>query len=178
MAIDPSAVSVVTAGVAFLAAVWDIRTRRIPNWLSLPALATALILQGITGGIRATGLALLAAVLAGGIFFAFFLAGGMGGGDVKLIAAIAAGVGLQHVGALLVFTSLCGGAMAMWLALRHGKLRRTFGNIRTLAVHHRHSGFNPHPEWHVQNSRTLRLPYAVAIAAGTFLTLSLQGVQR
>ena len=167
-----------TAVVAFTAAAWDVQTRRIPNWLSLSSLGIALLLQLCLGGWQALSMGLLGALVAGGVFVVFFLAGGMGGGDVKLIAAIAAGIGLRDVGTLLVFTSLAGGLMAVVLALRHGKVRQTARNMRDLALHHGHSGFTPHPEWHVQNPRALRLPYAVAIAAGTFLTLSLQGVQR
>ena len=178
MALDASMVSISTAAVAFAAAVWDVQTRRIPNWLSGPALAFTLLLQLYYGGWHALELSALASVIAGGVFLIFFLAGGMGGGDVKLIAVMAAGVGLHSVGALLVFTALCGGAMAIVLALRHGRMRQTLGSIRELAVHHTYSGLVPHPEWHVQNERTLRLPYAVAIAAGTFLTLSIQGIQR
>jgi prepilin peptidase CpaA len=178
MALTTAALPTFTAVVAFAAAVWDVQTRRIPNWLSLPALACALLLQLCCSGLHAFGTSALAALIAGGIFTAFFLSGGMGGGDVKLIAAIAAGIGLRDVGALLVFTSLVGGAMAAMLALRHGRMRQTMQNLRDLAVHHGHAGFSPHAQWHVQNPRALRLPYAVAIAAGAFLTLSLQGVQR
>jgi prepilin peptidase CpaA len=173
-----AAIPVFTAVVAFTAAVWDVQTRRIPNRLSLPALVCLLLLQLCCNGLHALATASLAALIAGSIFSVFFLAGGMGGGDVKLIAAIAAGVGLRDVGALLVFTALVGGAMAAMLALRHGRMRQTMRNMHDLAVHHGHAGFSPHAEWHVQNPRALRLPYAVAIAAGAFLTLSLQGVQR
>ena len=44
------------------------------------------------------------------------------------------------------------------------------GNMGTLAVHHSRSGLVPHDELHVGNRNTLRLPYAVAIAAGCVLT--------
>jgi prepilin peptidase CpaA len=178
MALDASMVSISTTAVAFAAAVWDVQTRRIPNWFTGPTLLFTLLLQFYVGGWHCLGFALSAALIAGAVFLIFFLLGGMGGGDVKLIAVVAAGVGLRDVGTLLVFTALCGGAMAVVLALRHGRMRQTLGNIHELAVHHTHSGFAPHPELHVQNERTLRLPYAVAIAAGTFLTLSMQGIQR
>jgi prepilin peptidase CpaA len=166
-----------TAAVALGAGVMDVYTRRVANWLTLPALLGALVLQYCLGGVHAFALALLAAVVAGGIFLVFFMAGGMGGGDVKLIAAIAAGIGLPDTGALLVLTALSGGAMAIVLALRHGRLRNTVMNVGTIAIHHCNSGLEPHPELHVYNPRTLRLPYALAIAAGALLTLSLQGMQ-
>jgi prepilin peptidase CpaA len=155
--------------------VLDVRTRRIPNWLTLPSLLAALVLHGLSGGVHGMYLALLASVLAGGVFLVFFLAGGMGGGDVKLIAAVAAAIGFSNTGALLVFTSMCGGLMAMVVAMRNGRLRSTVVNAVSIASHHCHAGLEPHPELHVMNPRTLRLPYGVAIAMGALLTMSLEG---
>jgi prepilin peptidase CpaA len=166
-----------TAAVALGAGVMDIYTRRVSNWLTLSAFVGALVLQYSHGGAHALGYALLAALLAGGVFLVFFMAGGMGGGDVKLMAAVAAGIGLPDTGALLVLTALSGGVMAVVLAMRHGRLRNTVINVGTIAAHHCHAGLEPHPELHVYNPRTLRLPYALAIAAGVLLTLSLQGMQ-
>ncbi|MDE1160675.1 MAG: A24 family peptidase [Acidobacteriaceae bacterium] len=166
-----------TAAVVFVGACTDVYSRRVPNWLTLPALAISLVLQGMHGFIPCME-ALLAVVIAGGIFLIFFLAGGMGGGDVKLIAAAAAGVGLSRLPALLVFTSLIGGAMAIFLAVRHRRVKSTLLNIASLTAHHASAGvLQPHPELHVRNQQALRLPYAVAIAAGTVLALCAQGVK-
>jgi prepilin peptidase CpaA len=172
-----SALTLFTIAVALWAGVMDVYTRRVPNWLTLPAAVVLLILQFVMGGAHALGHAALAMLVAGGVFLLFFIAGGMGGGDVKLMAALSAGIGLQDTGALLMLTALAGGAMAMVLAMRHGQLRRSFANVGTLAMHHCYSGLEPHPEMHVRNPRTLRLPYAVAIAAGTLLTIFLKGIE-
>jgi hypothetical protein len=48
----------------------------------------------------------------------------------------------------------------------------------TLAVHHRTMGLTPHPQFNIGNDRTLRLPYALAIAVGSALTLSLLVMDR
>jgi prepilin peptidase CpaA len=154
----------------------DIRTRRIPNWFTLSTLAGALLLQVTIGGLHALALSFLASALAGSLFLVLFLAGGMGGGDVKLMAAIAAGIGLSDTGALLVFTALCGGAMAILVMVWHGRVLDSIRNVGRIALHHSEHGLEPHPELNVRNNRNLRLPYALAITAGTLLTISLEKV--
>jgi prepilin peptidase CpaA len=68
--------------------------------------------------------------------------------------------------------------MALSLALYHRRLKETFLNLGALAVHHRSAGLTPHPEFNVGNAQTLRLPYALAIAAGSALSLCLLLVRR
>ena len=124
------------------------------------------VLSGYNDGFKAV----LAAFVAGFIFLLFHIAGGMGAGDVKLIAGLAACYGLANMPYLLIFTSLAGGAMALAMAMKHGRLGETVGNMGTLAVHHTRSGLVPHGDLNLANRSTLRLPYAVAIAAGCVLT--------
>jgi prepilin peptidase CpaA len=152
----------------------DVRTRRIPNWFTLSSLAGAFLLQVALGGLHALLLSLAAAATAGSLFAVLFLAGGMGGGDVKLIAAVAAGVGLADTGALLTCTVLCGGALAICVMVRHGRVVESVRNAGRIMAHHCEHGLEPHPELNVRNRRNLRLPYAVAITAGTLLTISLE----
>ena len=154
-----------------VAAVTDIRSRRIPNWLTIPALLLALMLHTALDGWRGLLGALAAGAIAGIIFLIFHLAGGMGAGDVKLIIALAAMEGLQHTSFLLIFTSLAGGVMALALAFARGQLLQTMVNVFSLAKHHGQQGLTPHPEMNVRNKNTLRLPYGIAIAAGCLLTL-------
>ncbi|SDF83673.1 A24 family peptidase [Terriglobus roseus] len=165
-----------TAAVALCAAVMDVRSRRIPNWFTLPTLVGALILQVTIGGLHALALSFVASVLAGSLFLVLFLAGGMGGGDVKLIAAIAAGIGLSNTGALLVLTALCGGVMAIVVIVWHRRVWHSVRNVGRIVAHHCENGLEPHPELNVRNKRNLRLPYALAITAGTLLTISLEKV--
>jgi prepilin peptidase CpaA len=80
-------------GIATMGAVTDVRDRRIPNWLTYGGLVAALRVRcallswlGLRGG-------LLGLLLGGGIFFLLFVLGGMGGGDVKLMAAVGAWAG-------------------------------------------------------------------------------------
>lgn len=124
------------------------------------------------------GLAALAGLICGGLFLIFWLAGGMGAGDVKLMTAVAAIAGMPLVTYLLILTALAGGVMALGLALWRGRLRETIRNLGALALHHRMEGLSPHPELNLANARTLRLPYALAVVAGTATTLFLTALQR
>ena len=163
---------------AIVGAVYDVAVRRIPNAFTLPAIAFGLLLHFALGGWRQAGTAAAAGLSCGSIFLLFHLAGGMGGGDVKLITAAGSIAGLSLIGPLLILTSLAGGVMALSLALYRRRLKETFMNMWALAIHHGTEGLAPHPELNISNAQTLRLPYALAIAAGSALSLGLLLVQR
>ena len=169
-----SAASVLCATIG---AVYDVRCRRVPNSVTLPAILFGLLLHFTLGGWRQLGSAAAAGLICGLIFLAFYLAGGMGAGDVKLITAVGCIAGLSFVGQLLILTSLAGGVMAIGLALYRRQLKDTILNICALAIHHKSEGLRPHPEFNLSNARTLRLPYALAIAAGSAISLCLKIVQ-
>ena len=168
-----SGLLVLALGCALTGAITDVQTHRIPNWLTGPAMLAGLGLHLLAGGWREGGSSLLSLLLCGALFLLFHLAGGMGAGDVKLIAAEACLLNLQNAGPLLLHTVLCGGVMGLALAIRRGQMRRTFTNVLALTFHHSRNGLQPHPELNVLNTKTLRLPYAVAIASGCVLTIAL-----
>ena len=161
------------AGVicGFSGAICDFRSRRIPNWLTGSSVLLGLVLHLVLGGWHSVANALLAGLVAGGAFLFFYLAGGMGGGDVKLIAAVGCCAGLSHVTGILIATAIAGGIFALALALVAGRLKQTLLNVAQLLFHHGSAGLQPHPDLNVQNPRTLRLPYGVAIGAGAAMTL-------
>jgi prepilin peptidase CpaA len=163
---------------ATVGAVYDVTICRIPNAFTLPAIVFGLLLHFTFGGWRQLGTAAAAGLFCGLIFLLFHLAGGMGGGDVKLITAAGCIAGLSLIGPLLILTSLAGGVMAVVLALYHRRLKETLLNMYALVVHHGTVGLAPHPELNVGNAQTLRLPYALAIAAGSALSLCLLIVRR
>lgn len=169
--------SVTAVLCAVAGALTDIAWRRIPNVLTGPAMLLGLVLHGSAGGWRECLSSFIALILCGFIFLIFYLAGGMGAGDVKLIAAEGCLLGISNSGSLLVLTAIAGGVLAVGYAWRQGQLRQTCTNVLTLACHHREQGLMPHPELNVQNANALRLPYGLAIAAGSLLTLYLQAFQ-
>ena len=163
---------------AFVGAGFDLKSRRIPNFVTGPSILLGLLLHGSLDGWQGMLSALVSGLLCGVIFVIFYLAGGMGAGDVKLITAAGCLAGLPHAAYLLVLTSLAGGVMALALALMRGRLKETLCNVLALTSHHSQVGLIPHPEINVLNTNTLRLPYGVAIAAGSSLTFCLLGTQR
>ncbi len=163
---------------ALIGAGFDMKCRRIPNFVTGPAIVAGLLLHLALDGWRGLLASLAAGLVCGIIFLVFYLAGGMGAGDVKLITAAGCLIGLSNSPNLLILTALAGGAMGVGLAVLRGKLRSTLFNVKEIAAHHKHQGLTPHPEHNVRNDQTLRLPYGVAIAAGSCITLYLQGTQR
>lgn len=163
---------------ATIGSVFDVKSRRVPNLLTGPAILIGLVLHLSLGGWRQMLVSAAAGLVCGVVFLVFYLAGGMGAGDVKLITAVGCISGFHYIPGLLAFTAIAGGVMATILALVSGRLRQTLLNVGELFSHHRTEGLKPHPEINVLNASTLRLPYALAITAGCVLTLYLQGAQR
>ena len=163
---------------ALTGAAFDLKSRRIPNFITGPSILAGLILHGMIDGWHGMLISLAAGLVCGIVFLIFYLAGGMGAGDVKLITAVGCLAGFSNIAYLLILTSLAGGVMAIGLAFLRGQLKQTLLNVGTLATHHSEAGLKPHPELNVLNQSTLRLPYGLAIAAGSSFTLLLSGWQR
>ncbi len=113
----------------------------------------------------------LAGLIAGGIFLIFYMAGGMGAGDVKLMTAVGCIAGLSPIPLVVISTALAGGLFALVVCILHGRLRETLSNVVTLLQHHGRNGLTAHPDLNLRNVRTLRLPFALPIAAGCLMTL-------
>jgi prepilin peptidase CpaA len=156
---------------AAIGSVHDICERRIPNRVTGPAILAALALHAIFGGWSGLAGSALAGLIAGGIFFVFFLAGGMGAGDVKLMTAVGCFVGLSSLQTVVLSTVIAGAIFALAVGVRNGRLRETLRNVGALLQHHGQRGLTPHPDLNLGNSRTLRLPFALPIAAGCLFTL-------
>jgi Flp pilus assembly protein protease CpaA len=94
-------------GVLLIAAISDLRGRRIPNWLTLSASVLALVLHGIcTGwtGLLCSAAALTIAFVAGLAYYHFSAGEGIGGGDIKLMIASAGLWGLLPALYLALFS--------------------------------------------------------------------------
>jgi prepilin peptidase CpaA len=117
-----------TLAALLLAACWfDIRSRTIPNALNL-AIALLAIPFWWSLGLPLwpdAALQIGVAILVFALFAAAFALGAMGGGDVKLVAAIALWLPAQAVFALLFLMSIAGGVLTLAMYLRHRLARRT-----------------------------------------------------
>jgi prepilin peptidase CpaA len=153
--------------VAIAGAVTDARSRRIPNRLTLNAMAAALVTRALLGGWLGLKSGLLGIFAASGIFLLIFLMRGMAGGDVKLMAAVGAWAGSGQAIGILLAAALAGGVLAIYCVAFTGKLRQTTVNAFGLVRHHLSSGIRTHPRLNIEEAGTKRVPFGIAIALGT-----------
>ena len=121
----PLATTLVAGGFAAICLVTDLRERKIFNVVTYPALAAGFILALAFGGVPGAELALFGAAVGALPALVAFLAGALGGGDVKLLAALGALVGPMRVGeAVLIacmLTLLWAGGQILWRRARAGE---------------------------------------------------------
>ncbi len=113
------------AAGALLATIIDIRSRRIPNALtaSMTGVGLGLALSGLSGVSPAASLAGLMVGLM--LMMPGYMMGATGAGDVKLMAAVGAILGIQLVVTAFLFTAIAGGVLAVAVALRRRRLAAT-----------------------------------------------------
>jgi prepilin peptidase CpaA len=160
---DFFAIATIIAGTGIGAAI-DLRTRRVPNPLTMGlavigVLYAAVGIGGLSIGASLGGLALGLALMLPG-----HLLGATGAGDVKLFAAAGAFVGPAHILTAFLYTALAGGVIAIVISLWRQRLRQTVGDTAFLiASRGMHA---PAIESPLRNNR---FAYAPAIAVGTML---------
>lgn len=169
-----SFIQVAALSSAVIACALDLRFRRIPNWLTVGAALIGIAYHGSFGGWE--GLQTAAAGWAVGlaIFFVPFALGGLGAGDVKLVAALGAWLGPAEVVWLGLYTGVIGGVLALIVACSRGYLRQALRNIWVLLMFWRTSGLRPLPELTIQGGRGPKLAYGVSILMGTVVTIWLR----
>ena len=152
----------------------DLRTRRLPNIWTLGGLACALVLDAVQGGVAG----LTDGLAAAGVCLLFllipFLVRAAGGGDLKMLAACGAFVGMRQVLLLLIAVSFAGFfvALAMLFARKvsAARMRHAF---RTLFDwrYDRAAGRAALPPKEDEGNR---IPFGLAIAVGTVATVALE----
>jgi prepilin peptidase CpaA len=166
----PTPIQITLIALVCAAAWTDLRTRRIPNSITVSGAITGLALHIAYGGASGAAHSLVGMALGLAIFFALYAAGGMGAGDVKLFGAVGAFAGPQALVFVFIFTGLLGGIAGLGLALYRGRLRQTLERTREVFVN------MGQMQWHqlrtaAGSPQALRLPYGAVIAGGTLLSL-------
>src|ERR1700732_3186683 len=100
--------------IAVAGAVNDVRGARIPNWLTYSGLGSALMFRFVMFGWAGLRGGFVGLLFGGSIFYFLFLLGGMGGGDVKLMAAVGAWAGSSQVMSILASSAVAGCILAVW----------------------------------------------------------------
>jgi prepilin peptidase CpaA len=153
-----------------VATIWDIRSRRIPNWLVVPFLVAGMVVSAATHGWSGLRQSLLGALVAALLLGILYWLGGMGMGDVKLCAAIGAWIGPGQLLTALVMMGVAGGIMALIWAICGGFLKESLSGAGDLIWGFGKRGLRPHPTLVLGNPRARKMPYAPAIAIGTIFS--------
>jgi len=165
----PPALQGVLALLVMIAAFFDLRERRVPNWLAASGLLVGIVMNvflfGISGlwnSLEGAGLALL-------VYVPLFALRAMGAGDAKLMGAVGAMTGPMNWLGIMILTSIFGGVLAIVLVLAKGRVRHTLANLRLILTswRFRHLPYQVTPELDVGSEKALRLPHAVSIFLGT-----------
>jgi prepilin peptidase CpaA len=149
---NPSVGLAIIVGVA--ATVEDLVRRRISNWVCLVALVGGFVCQFLATGWPGVGSAALGALAGFGVFLLFYLLGGMGGGDVKLMGGFGALLGPGRLFEAALWTAGIGGLLAL-IVVAVQFLRSRLGGS--------------------SSPSTQSIPYAPAIAAGVWLSMVPKG---
>ena len=160
--------------ICLVACAYDLRTRRIPNLLTLGAAGLGLGFHAIAHGPGAFGASLGGWMVGAVLLVPLFWLGGMGAGDVKLLAALGAWVGPKDILWVALCSALAGGALGFLLALARGYLGQACRNVWALVNFWLIEGLQPLPELTLRRSRAPRLAYAVPIMTGLVVTLWLR----
>ncbi len=137
----------IAVALGLVASVEDLARRRVSNWISITALGAGFCCLGWERGWRGVLSALCGSAAGFAVFVILYRLGGMGGGDVKLMAGLGAVLGWERLPAAVLCTAVCGGLLAvLWL----GTARLACGQA---------------------GSRIEAIPYAPAIAVGSWLAL-------
>jgi prepilin peptidase CpaA len=143
--------------VGLAAMIDDLARLQIANWIPLSALAAGFGWQIGQSGLNGLLYAGIGTVAGFAVFLIFYLLGGMGGGDVKLMAGFGALLGFHQLIAAALWTAGVGGLIALGV-LSVRAVRRALGGAKSAAA-------KPEPD---QDS----IPYAPAIALGVWLSLA------
>lgn len=166
-------------GVLLLGLLWagitDLRSSRVPNFVTFPLAlfglgfhSIAVSGHGVLFSLEGLGLGLV-------LLLGFYAYGGMGAGDVKLLAAIGAVVGPLHVFVGFLFAALFGGLYAVAMMVWHLGLSRTAERIMILFVSLVFMRANVAAS--LEETSLPRLRYALVIGLGTLMSQENQWIQ-
>jgi prepilin peptidase CpaA len=171
-------VAILVSLMVVTAAVIDVRSRRIPNWLTLSGILVGFALNAVLSypfpfeGLKNAGLGMLFAFA---VYFVLYLIRAMGAGDVKLMAAIGAMLASPMLWfRLFIVVALIGGIFALGLVVAKGRLRKTVWNVAYLVneLGHARAPYMTRDELDVKNPKAVTLPHGFTIAVGYFLFLA------
>jgi prepilin peptidase CpaA len=162
--------------LVFAAAVFDVRFRRIPNWLTVGGAVAGVALNTAIGRPEAgLAFALEGLALGFGLYFILYALHAMGAGDVKLMAAVGALAGPANWFGIFIASALAGGIVALLLVVVRGRVKSTFWNMGFILgeMTRGRPAYLDKAELDVKNPKSMGLPHGAVIAIGTMFFLAL-----
>ena len=168
---------IVTLCCAMIAAITDLTTSKVYNVLTIPMVIAGLIYHSLTGGLIGLAGSFLGLIIGFGLVMLPFLMGGMGGGDVKLLAGIGAWVGVPAIFYVFIAAGLMAGVcaivMLLWqkrsVARLAGDMRMMWCQFASLSQQTATEGWADHSITHSQPRRTV-IPFGVLVAVAVIIT--------
>jgi prepilin peptidase CpaA len=163
-----AAVLGLAVALALIAGWMDWRSRRIPNWLTVPGFLIGVSVNVLAGGWAGLKTSLLGAGLGLLVLLPFVFLRSLGAGDWKLAGALGAFVGWEVLIDLLMGSVLVAGVMALGLVIYKRRFKETLRNIGRLLASML-SLRMPGAEVSLDNPQSLKVPYGVALGLTTLL---------
>jgi prepilin peptidase CpaA len=154
--------------VVGIAIITDLRSRRIPNTLTFPALGAALIIRFAFQGWPGLGLALGGAAVAPAVLLLVHLGRGIGMGDLKLAAALGAFFGPVPALVAMLASAILGGLLALALLMQRGQLLAELFGLFLIGLPFLKTANPPATD----SQAVTTMPYGVAIGIGSLTTLA------
>ena len=121
--------------IVLIVAAWiDGRELRVPNWITFPMVLTGLIYSTCAGGWGGLGAGVLGMCVGLLCLLPLYAVGGMGAGDVKLMAGVGAWLGWQVTFAAFCVSTIMGAVMAVIMVLWRGSFRKHYENFMLILL--------------------------------------------
>ena len=162
--------------VVLVAGVYDVRYRRIPNWLTVSGVLLGLALNTfLYQGWPGLRFSLVGLAVGFGVYFGLYAVRAMGAGDAKLMAAVGAMGGWQDWFGIFLITALIGGVMSLILVTARGRVKKTLWNLGFILTELKslRPAYMAKEELDVRSPKALGLPHGAVIAVSTVFFLAL-----
>ncbi|MDH3216693.1 MAG: A24 family peptidase [Candidatus Krumholzibacteria bacterium] len=164
--------AVLTLLLVGMAVTTDLMWRRIPNFLTLPALASAVFIRLMFQGWGGLGLAFVGALVAPLLLWAMHGGKGIGMGDLKLAAALGAILGPLLAVVTVLLSAVAGGLLAItWMLRSGGQLHQLLDTLLIGLPFSKKQDADITSD-SIKSRTTKPMPYGLAIGVGSLTTLA------
>ncbi|MDQ0350783.1 prepilin peptidase CpaA [Alkalibacillus filiformis] len=157
--------------ILVISLITDIHKRKILNVITLPSMLFGIGYHTYINGLEGLSFSLIGLLLGFVILLIPFLLGGIGAGDVKLMAAIGALMGAQFVFYAFLLTAIIGGVISLLIMLKNKTLFPFFKRIYFKIIYKQQLADLNEPR-----KKHISIPYGVPIVMGTFIVMFWGGI--